>query len=632
MPAEQRSTVMPVAWLRALLAGALGVVLLLGSQILSESLSRAGPYSFDPELVLILPGPEDAPRAEPQQVRPEYINTPAYFYDDPAGDGVGVFQTTFEWHEGDGQQALLLAFYRRLDAVELNGNPVALQNLRNQSLFGAWRPASILLDEEHLVEGTNTLRITDPGGVRKVLSAFKVVPAEEAQRAAFMGEFFELHLPLAVTGIMLFVAVFCAFINWSKDERLQIRCFIALLLVWSLRNAMGLDLLLADLSNPWRLFSAYWIGFVLAGAFAAYCFSWAGRDRRWVWGSWAVTAAAILLTLVLGYDDVEAAFASSYAVEIWLVPALVLSGLAMAVHGETTGSSKRFVQLLLLVGAGTALFIDVIDEHFDISLGLFDPQPFIYYATPRHGLLLALGLLGAMVYQQVRARQLSENMAEELNRQLDLRTAELDEAHQREKGLLRDQARVEERRRIMRDMHDGVGSSLMSLLLGTRSGRMDKDRMALGLQSAIDELRLMIDSMDSMGDNLHTAFALFCERARRRCDDAGFAFEWSDESDGEAPPLSARDILQVYRVLQEAVTNALKHSSGDRVHARLLPGAIEIGDNGSAFGSPRQGGRGLENMDVRAQSIGATLTAGRQGEETVVRLELPPAAADQSAD
>lgn len=619
---EQRRT-----WLPAVLAAVAGVLLLLVSQIASETLSRAGPYQADPELVLILPGDDGADAATARRVRPEYTGTPAYIYDDPEAAGPGIFETRFTWHEGDGQQALLLAFYRRIDSVELNGHPVALQNTRNQSLFGAWRPASILLDEAHMVDGTNVLRITDPGLSRKVLAAFKVVSADQAERAAFMGEFFELHLPLAVTGIMLFVALFCAFINWPRAERLQIACFVALLLVWSLRNAMGLDLA-PELPNPWRLFVAYWVGFLLAAAYAAYCFAWAGFDRRWVWGCWLAGLLAVGVTLVFGFADDEAAFAISYPVEIVLMPLLVALGIAAAIFGEAQVQGRRLMQLLLLVGAGTAIFIDTIDEHYDISLGLLDPQPFIYYATPRHGLLLALGLLGAMVFQQVRARQLSDDLASELERQLDLRTRELAVAHEREKGLLREQARVEERRRIMRDMHDGVGSSLMSLLLGTRSGRVDVDKMALGLQTAIDELRLMIDSMDSMGDNLHTAFALFCERASRRCEDAGFAFEWCDDSGEDTPPLSARDILQVFRILQEAVSNALRHSDGNRVTARLLSGSVEVSDNGSSFKGPRQGGRGLENMAARAQSIGGTLTVGREGEETRVRLELPPAASE----
>lgn len=633
---RQRSTII------AILAALAGALLLIASQMTAESLSRAGAYPVDEDLILLLPLEEGGDLANAVHVTPNYTPVPAYVYDGDGPETPGTFETRFEWNSGDPQPALLLAFYRRVDAITLNGNPVALQNLRQISLVGAWRPASVLLEEDHLVDGTNVLQITDPGTSRRVLPAFAIVPAEEAQRAAFAGEFFELHLPLAVTGIMLFVALFCAAITWQKSEKLEIRCFIALLLVWSLRNLMGFDLF-GDLPSPWRVFVAYWIGYVLAAAFAAYCFAWANRGALWVTVCWGIAAAAIALTLALGYESGQAAFEISYLVESWLIPGFVLAGILAAISAEAKTGAGRAIQLLLIAGAGSALALDAFDERFDVALGLLDPQPMIYYSTPRHGILLALGVLGAMIYHQVRARRLSEDLNGELNRLLTARESELADAHTREKVLVREQAFSEERRRIMRDMHDGLGSQLMGMLLAARRGKAEPDKVAEGLQQVIDELRLMIDSMESVGDSLATAITSFRARLQSRIEDAGFAFDWDNQLGGNIPSYPPRKTLQLFRIIQEAVTNALKHSGGDRIGISFARVASEqadldailevcVTDNGQGISGPRLGGHGLENIRARAAREGGDVHFASPDENVggLVRVRFPITADQES--
>ena len=241
------------------------------------------------------------------------------------------------------------------------------------------------------------------------------------------------------------------------------------------------------------------------------------------------------------------------------------------------------------------------------------------YAIP----ILLVALVAAFVARNIRLFSSAEDFNKELQGQLEERSAELATAHQREKVLLREQAHQDERRRIMADMHDGLGSQLMSLLLLARRGKADPERVTRGLQGALDEMRLMIDSMDSVGESLGSALALFRERAAERVTDAGLAFEWNDSANGDLPALPPRAVLQVFRVLQEALTNALKHSNGDVVTVNVASHAISVCDNGTLLGDERPGGRGLENMTARASAIGGNFTLQREGEETVARITLP---------
>lgn len=267
-----------------------------------------------------------------------------------------------------------------------------------------------------------------------------------------------------------------------------------------------------------------------------------------------------------------------------------------------------FLLLALMIGR------DALGRMFDLNIGTQTD-----YALP----FLLVALAASFVARNIRLFRSAEEINTLLTEQLDERTAELAVAHDREKAFLREQAHQDERRRIMADMHDGLGSQLMSMLLSARRGKAEPEEVATGIQSAIDEMRLMIDSMDSVGESLSAALTLFRERAHTRVSAAGYSFEWQDDAQGNLPQLPPRAVLQVFRVLQEAVTNALKHSNGDTISIHVAPDHISVSDNGSELGDARPGGRGLTNMSARAGSIGGSFQLGREGGLTVARLELP---------
>jgi len=243
---------------------------------------------------------------------------------------------------------------------------------------------------------------------------------------------------------------------------------------------------------------------------------------------------------------------------------------------------------------------------------------------------LLLAFIIAFLARNVRLFQSSEQIAAMLQTQLTQRTAELEAAHGREKELVRAQAHQAERQRIMRDMHDGLGSQLMSMLLAARRGVAKPATVAEGLQSVIDEMRLLIDSMDSVGESLGSAFAMFRERVQGRVEEAGMAFHWQDDSQGQLPDMGPREVLQVFRIMQEAVTNALKHSSGTALSVSIAPRPepsrsirVTISDNGGGLGKANPRGKGMDSMTARAEGIGGKLQVQSGAEGVSVILDLP---------
>ena len=179
----------------------------------------------------------------------------------------------------------------------------------------------------------------------------------------------------------------------------------------------------------------------------------------------------------------------------------------------------------------------------------------------------------------------------------------------------RDKAVMDERRRIMRDMHDGLGAILSGIVLKTRSKQLPYEEVPQAVQNSLDELRLIIDSLDSAGDTLAVALGAFRERAEGRLVAAGIDIDWDVDPEVAEFDVSARDVLQIYRILQEATTNIIRHSKATnasfRIRApsenpsRIWKSAFRIMAFG--IGSAHKDGKGLDSMKERARQLDAQI-------------------------
>jgi signal transduction histidine kinase len=251
-------------------------------------------------------------------------------------------------------------------------------------------------------------------------------------------------------------------------------------------------------------------------------------------------------------------------------------------------------------------------------------------------------LLAIMVWIVTRRYARSLDEAEQLNRALEDRVANkhaaLERQYLRTRALEREQAVVQERARLMSDMHDGVGAALISTLSLVESGRAAPPEVAAALRECIDDLRLAIDSLEPAEGELAPVLGGLRYRLEPRLKAAGITLDWQVQEVPRLACLTPQNVLHVLRIVQEAFTNVLRHAGARRIRVatRVEPGvvAIEVHDDGRGFApaGARAGGHGLANMRRRAAALGGTLEVRPSTEGTTVELRLPmPGAALQPA-
>jgi signal transduction histidine kinase len=270
-------------------------------------------------------------------------------------------------------------------------------------------------------------------------------------------------------------------------------------------------------------------------------------------------------------------------------------------------------------------------------------RDYIYYRRAAEGyehfsitryvvLAFLLAMAWILVDRFARAMRAEAEASRMLARRVEEKERELAQNYQRLRTLERERVMTEERQRIMQNMHDGLGSQLLTSLALVERGAVDRRGMAQLLREAIDDMRLAIDTLAPGRGGLLESLGNLRYRLEPRFRAAGIELRFVQHAVPEHIEVPPDTALQILRILQESLTNALKHARPARVLVELsfLPEpsrlSLAVTDDGAGFdvGTVRRG-RGLSGMRRRAQSIGATLdvTSGPAGTRIVLDWPIP---------
>lgn len=418
------------------------------------------------------------------------------------------------------------------------------------------------------------------------------------------------------------LAAALAFLLLARSEQKRFAFWVCVVLAaWSLRYHYytWLD---PPFSGPVRMVYYFVLTLTIPAAWVNMIDAWTGRPWRWlgwltglVWAGIAVTFVSLLSASDAGpYDQ---------AVTLTNGAGIALGGLGIVRflwHFLTRRDDRTWEAALFLL----CITLMIFDFYGELSGGgakgyLQTSFPFMIMAFPV-----------AFIARNIRLFRSMNEFNELLSGQLREREAELAANYARQSELARRETLVAERQRLMRDMHDGIGGQLMSLLFASRKQPIPQKELTESLQQVIDELRLIIDSLDTVGETLGTALATFRARIEPRLSAAGIELRWDNSLPDPLDGLGPREVLQIFRIVQEAVTNVIKHANSPTLDIAIAKSegatnsiAITIADAGQGLVADPGNGHGIQNMQARAEAIGGSLVIDSKPSGTRVLLLVP---------
>jgi signal transduction histidine kinase len=254
--------------------------------------------------------------------------------------------------------------------------------------------------------------------------------------------------------------------------------------------------------------------------------------------------------------------------------------------------------------------------------------------------LLAYGTPAGSLTYRVPDRPLSaaeerllHDLARQLGGALHARLLREDLQHARERLVV---AREEERRRLRRDLHDGIGPALAGLTLKTETARAllppGSDGASRQLHDLSEEIRRTVVDVRRLVEGLRPpaldelGLAGACAQAVERLT-AGAGLAANVDACDELPALPAAVEVAAYRIVVEAVTNTVRHARARRcqVSIALTPAglSVEVTDDGAGLAAAGQPGHGLAIMRERAEELGGIVTVTNGSPGVTVQARLP---------
>ncbi len=379
-------------------------------------------------------------------------------------------------------------------------------------------------------------------------------------------------------------------------------------------------------------------GFVVAFAILFY-------GRKWPRYGPLVFVPGVLLILVGLFGDPGSVREFSLVLG---APAVGLLLLVLALIVAWSELKRQDVPSLLLGCAVTIVLTSW--AHDMLSVFRIIPDHRIFFTRLSYSvMLIAIG--AGLTWRFARALNQVDGFAARLVTQLREAEEKLRASFVREEERARAAALARERARLMRDLHDGLGGQLVSIVALSERGDAGAG-VGDAARAALKDLRLVIDSMDDIGGDLMLALGSWRDRATAQLRPHGIALDWRATPQGLPvhPELRPWHVIQMVRILDEALTNAVKHANARRVTVSIETlgdacGCITVADDGKGFALaglavPDGGGtaavdrptaRGLRNMRSRAARCGAGLELISGAGGTSVRLTLPRRFPDSDA-
>ncbi len=520
--------------------------------------------------------------------------------------------------------ALLMDYTTERFIVYLNGVEI-FRNFSDPTArtFASFAPAIVPLTLEHMRAGNNVIDVRFESDSGWCLGVGHVsVGPEKLLRTTYDRQYLLQFLgPQVINGVIAALTL-CAFLFWTR--RRQERSFFWLTIVgvlWWIRN-LHYSAVDPPIGPVLMWESTIYTLFGLISAFFGFTltvFDVANR-RKWIAFFVGLGGAMIALRFVLHWFGM-----SDLASYLFVVP-MTLTLVVICARAVFDKLSVENIVMLL----ATTIAISFSFHDFGWLGNAWEGAGF--QIQPYASLIVYSAFLFTIGRRFLGALDTVENM----NQVLAQRIAEADSGLRASEAARRDleisQAVSEERERLMMEIHDGIGSNLITALSAAERRQAAPETIAI-LRQSITDLKIAVDSLEPIEGSVVSLLANLRHRLEPELQRAGLSFDWRVMEAPDLPWLDAVGALHVLRILQEAISNILSHSDADTIIVECGPLqhdgregiSIIIRDEGRGFDpSLPTAGKGIANMTTRAKSLhGMLICKSGIGEGTAVRLWLP---------
>jgi signal transduction histidine kinase len=523
----------------------------------------------------------------------------------PGQGGFGWYRLQFELagHAQDAPQAIYVRKLSMNASFYVNGAFVAGGGSFDEPIARHWnRPLFFTIPPALLKQGRNELlvRLWAYPNSRGGLGEIRIGPVARLQPIYEQRYFLQTVLP-QLCNIVVAAQGLIALAVWARRRAESYYVyFFAFTLLWTFRST---HMIVRDIPVPafyWDIWVQSSFGWC-ALLFNVFAMRYSGARRPVLEKVLLVYAALGPVVMYLAGPVKVHAVASNWSFVI--VP--------LGIYGETfliraTLRNRSLEDALVALVWALVIAAAVHDGLVHRDKLAFDSFYLVSYVM----ILLCLVVGWHQTSRMVRALSESERLNLELEQRVAQKHTELEHNFRRLQEMERQTAVGEERRRMMSEMHDGIGSQLIATLDLVEHGEAPKTQVAGELRECLDSLRLAMDSLEPTDNDLLTVLGSLRYRLEGRLKRQGIVLDWQVRDVPKFPALTPQNVLHILRILQEAFTNVVKHArartitvqtgcEGERVF-------IKVADDGCGFTGQREG-RGLTNMRQRAQALGATL-------------------------
>lgn len=459
------------------------------------------------------------------------------------------------------------------------------------------------------------------------IGSFYVGDVKELSKWNYWRNFFALHLPSYLSAIFVFFGVISLGLAFSGIDKKSNQLFFIVAVIYAISNMQFLY------NIPDTRAVEYWYGSIVDSSISwffalstVYALRFTRAGLGWLSNLlilWALINT--LITLPIWEWQAMGFLLQHYITMFLYVFALIVMGVVSYRERNYPLASITLCIVIYILGG--------LYDLTHVSAQTHPDQFYVYtYASTPLMFFFLISLQRKYISAHHAVVRANETLQLKLKEQEQLLQAQHNQIVEQSKTL----AVHNERMRFKRDIHDGMGS-MLNLALRTVDAHSKDEKISEVFKECLDDLQNIVLSLQVSETSINAVLGALRRRLEVRLYGTDTALEWQVEELPLIEWMDSSDALNVMRIVQEAISNVLKHAqasticlaAADYSHAPEPYVEISITDNGIGY-SPsvepsvtKSAGQGLKNMDYRASALGARLIKAASPSGTRISLQLP---------